>query len=155
MNRTGLIFALFAILTTAQFQIWQGSKQKEKEMTDMQMTMAISFVQIFIGGFLAYVFEGDELYNFVLDKDRSNINIQLLAYIALSCLFAASANVHGFALIGRTSVITWQVVGHAKTCLIIIAGYILFDVPTDMERFFYNVLGEWERYFFFSLKRKD
>jgi hypothetical protein len=62
--------------------------------------------------------------------------------VALSCLLAVSVNVHGFLLIGKTSVVTYQVIGHAKTCLILAFGYwTLFRQGAQMSDILPNVLS--------------
>mmetsp|Transcript_60859 Transcript_60859/g.125394 ORF Transcript_60859/g.125394 Transcript_60859/m.125394 type:complete len:159 (+) Transcript_60859:234-710(+) len=43
-----------------------------------------------------------------------------------TCVMAAALNVTSMGLIGKTSAVTFQVVGHAKTCLIIASGFLLF-----------------------------
>jgi len=142
LSTTGLIFATAAVLSTAQYQIWQGSKQKEAKLSDMQMTMSVAGVQILIAGALSVVLEGEDVKRVVFGDAThpSKITYELVGQIILSCLLAVSANAHSFALIGRTSAVTWQVVGHGKTCLIIVAGYILFPLPS-FEEFMYNATG--------------
>ena len=58
-------------------------------------------------------------------------------YIGITCLFAISVNVCSYALIGKTSSVTYQVIGHAKTCLILIGGFLVSgSIPTAK-----NLLG--------------
>ena len=143
LSTTGLIFASAAVLSTAQYQIWQGSKQREAKLSDMQMTMSVSGIQIFIAGVFAFFLEGQDVAEVIFgdgEKNPSKLNMELVGQILLSCLLAVSANAHSFALIGRTSAVTWQVVGHGKTCLIIAAGYLLFPLPS-MHEFLVNASG--------------
>jgi solute carrier family 35 protein E3 len=42
-------------------------------------------------------------------------------------------NVATFSLIGRTSSVTYQVVGHAKTILLLILGYVFFPSPWESK----------------------
>ena len=46
--------------------------------------------------------------------------------VLATCFLALAVNLCSFGLIGKTSAITFQVVGHAKTCLVLIGGYVLF-----------------------------
>ncbi|KAJ3091135.1 hypothetical protein HK102_001549, partial [Quaeritorhiza haematococci] len=52
--------------------------------------------------------------------------VTLAGMVALSCLLAVATNYYGFTLIQRTSAITYQVVGHAKTMVTIAAGMVFF-----------------------------
>jgi len=151
LSTTGMIFAIAAVFSTAQYQIWQGSKQREAQLTDMQMTMSVAGVQIVIAGIVSLLLEGPEVFEVVFGDTSSmsevigenppaKMTIELAGQILLSCLLAVSANAHSFALIGRTSAVTWQVVGHGKTCLIIIAGYIMYPLPS-LNDFLYNASG--------------
>jgi solute carrier family 35 protein E3 len=142
LNPTGLMFAIAAVLSTSQYQIWQGSKQREAKLSDMQMTMSVSSSQIIIAGLLAVALEGEEVSAVLIGTELSppHMNAELAMQILVSCLLAVSANAHSFALIGRTSPVTFQIVGHGKTCLIIIAGYLLFPLPS-LEEFVYNAMG--------------
>lgn len=154
LNTIGLLFALSAIISTAQYQIWQGSKQKEAGLSEFQMSMTMAWSQIWLGGILAAIFEGEDVYRFITafingsSTNKMNNNTEgtslkqgeLVGLILITCALAVSANVHSFALIGKTSAITWQVVGHGKTCLIIIAGYVLYPLPS-LESFIVNASG--------------
>lgn len=59
------------------------------------------------------------------------------AFIILSCLIAVSVNFSTFLVIGKTSPVTYQVLGHLKTCLILAFGYTLLHDPFT-ER---NIIG--------------
>lgn len=55
----------------------------------------------------------------------------------LSCLIAVSVNFSTFLVIGKTSPVTYQVLGHLKTCLVLGFGYTLLHDPFT-ER---NIIG--------------
>src|SRR5262249_49196517 len=92
--------------------------------------------------FFSVALEGEAVRKVLLgtDGEGPKMTTELTGQILLSCLLAVSANIHSFALIGRTSAVTFQVVGHGKTCLIILAGYIMYPLPS-MEEFIYNFCG--------------
>lgn len=50
-------------------------------------------------------------------------------FITLSCLIAVSVNFSTFLVIGKTSPVTYQVLGHLKTCLVLAFGYTLLHDP--------------------------
>ncbi len=58
-------------------------------------------------------------------------------FIVLSCLISVSVNFSTFLVIGKTSPVTYQVLGHLKTCLVLAFGYILLKNPFSWR----NVCG--------------
>lgn len=61
----------------------------------------------------------------------------LQVFIILSCLISISVNFSTFLVIGKTSPVTYQVLGHLKTCLVLAFGYILLQDPFSWR----NILG--------------
>ncbi|OAY74915.1 putative membrane protein [Ananas comosus] len=61
----------------------------------------------------------------------------VLGFIVLSCLIAVSVNFSTFLVIGTTSPVTYQVLGHLKTCLVLSFGYILLHEPFTAR----NIIG--------------
>jgi solute carrier family 35 protein E3 len=57
--------------------------------------------------------------------------------IVLSCLISISVNFSTFLVIGKTSPVTYQVLGHLKTCLVLAFGYIIVRDPFSWR----NILG--------------
>ncbi|KAL4611810.1 hypothetical protein ACB092_08G152500 [Castanea dentata] len=64
---------------------------------------------------------------------------QVLAHIILSCLISVFVNFSTFLVIGKTSPspVTYQVLGHLKTCLVLAFGYVLLHDPFNWR----NILG--------------
>lgn len=57
-------------------------------------------------------------------------------FIILSCLISVSVNFSTFLVIGKTSPVTYQVLGHLKTCLVLAFGYILLQNPFSWQNVF-------------------
>lgn len=55
----------------------------------------------------------------------------------MSCLIAVSVNFSTFLVIGTTSPVTYQVLGHLKTCLVLSFGYTLLHDPFTAR----NIIG--------------
>ena len=51
-----------------------------------------------------------------------------VARIALSCVFALGVNISNYLVLGKTSPLTYQVLGHLKTVLILLLGFTVFQV---------------------------
>ncbi|GJM94721.1 hypothetical protein PR202_ga11394 [Eleusine coracana subsp. coracana] len=62
---------------------------------------------------------------------------QVVFFIVLSCLISVSVNFSTFLVIGKTSPVTYQVLGHLKTCLVLTFGYVLLHDPFSWR----NILG--------------
>lgn len=54
----------------------------------------------------------------------------------LSCLISVSVNFSTFLVIGKTSPVTYQVLGHLKTCLVLAFGYVLLRDPFSWRNIF-------------------
>jgi solute carrier family 35, member E3 len=55
----------------------------------------------------------------------------------VSCVFALGVNISNYLVLGKTSPLTYQVLGHLKTVLILVLGFTVFQKPIDMR----NVSG--------------
>ena len=60
-----------------------------------------------------------------------------LTFLAVSCFFAVLVNVSSFLCIGRFSAVSFQVIGHVKTCLVFFFGWVIFAAPITAR----NVMG--------------
>jgi hypothetical protein len=54
-------------------------------------------------------------------------SIEQVTFLLLSCAISIVVNITSSGVIGKTSPITYQVVGQSKTALILLGGYLLFD----------------------------
>ena len=61
----------------------------------------------------------------------------ICVYIATSCIFALCVNISNYMVLGKTSPLTYQVLGHMKTILILVLGVVIFHKAVDLQ----NVLG--------------
>ncbi|XP_028229727.1 UDP-rhamnose/UDP-galactose transporter 6-like isoform X1 [Glycine soja] len=66
--------------------------------------------------------EGHQSHNF---SKSSTLNYEEL-FIILSCTIAVGTNLSQFICIGRFTAVTFQVLGHMKTILVLILGFIFF-----------------------------
>ena len=68
----------------------------------------------------------------LLDYDFLNGNVRY--FILLSCILAFLVNLSIFLTIGKTSPITYNVLGHFKLCVVTIGGTILFNEDTNPRK---------------------
>ncbi|KAK4403452.1 UDP-xylose transporter 2 [Sesamum angolense] len=78
-----------------------------------------------------------------LDSLLTNQNVfsfeytpRVVVFIVLSCLISISVNFSTFLVIGKTSPVTYQVLGHLKTCLVLAFGYVLLRDPFSWRNIF-------------------
>jgi len=139
-NMVGFVFGLLAILFTTQFQIWTGAKQKEYGLQGLQFQHSQAHAVTIIVGVLAVIFE-------IILPDRDNsllyhdYTLPEIILIFISCLLAIAVNVTSASLIGKTSAVTYQVVGHMKTCLVLIGGFLLFPIVATSAELAKNICG--------------
>lgn len=54
-------------------------------------------------------------------------------FITLSCIVAVGVNASQFICIGRFSAVTFQVLGHMKTILVLVLGFLFFNDSTSTQ----------------------
>ncbi|CAH9121521.1 unnamed protein product [Cuscuta epithymum] len=134
LNVLGSILSLLAVLTTCIAQIMTNTIQKKFKVSSTQLlyqTCPYQAMTLFVSGPF-------------LDKFLTNQNVfafqytpQVLGFIVMSCLISISVNFSTFLVIGKTSPVTYQVLGHLKTCLVLAFGYVLLRDPFNWR----NILG--------------
>ncbi|CAN1262831.1 UDP-xylose transporter 3 [Linum perenne] len=110
LNVLGSVLSLLAVLTTCIAQI--------------ALTLFI------VGPFLDGLLTNQNVFAFKYTP-------QVLFFIVLSCMISVSVNFSTFLVIGKTSPVTYQVLGHLKTCLVLAFGYVLLRDPFSWR----NILG--------------
>ena len=64
-----------------------------------------------------------------------------LVYIVLLGVCAVAVNICSFALIGKAGPIAYAVVGHSKTIVVVVLGFLFFSQGQSMETQIYNLAG--------------
>ena len=128
----GTTLALASVCVTAIYQVLVGAKQKELEANSLQLLSyqaPISAVLLFLS--CPFLESGKEIIRFPYSPG-------LVAVILLSSMLAAMVNVSTFLIIGHTSAITYNVVGHCKLSLVLLFGFLFFD---DARMGWVNIFG--------------
>jgi solute carrier family 35 protein E3 len=140
LSLVGSVIAVIAVLLTAIFQITGGVHQKEFSISGPQLQHGSAFPQFLLCALSSL---GTEVFNpghSVLKHDFSQREFIL---ICLTAVIAVGVNVSCFGIIGKTSALTYQVVGHVKTVLILLIGFIFFppQEPVPQDRFLKTAFG--------------
>jgi len=138
-NFIGCIFAIFAVATTTASQLYNGQLQKEFNMGGTSLQHQTAFPMAFLAILSAVFLE--------MNGNKSILKHEFSKWEAILALgtgiIAVGSNVSAFAIIGRTSAITYQVIGHVKTLIIFVVGLMLFppDAPEPLEKMRKKMLG--------------
>ncbi|XP_020596778.1 uncharacterized membrane protein At1g06890-like [Phalaenopsis equestris] len=133
LNILGSILSLLAIVTTCVAQIMTNTIQKRFKVSSTQLlyqSCPYQAITLFIiGPFLDGLLTKQNVFAFKYTP-------QVLVFIVLSCLVSVSVNFSTFLVIGKTSPVTYQVLGHLKTCLVLAFGYVLLHDPFSWRNIF-------------------
>ncbi|XP_057953277.1 UDP-xylose transporter 3 [Malania oleifera] len=134
LNALGSFLSLLAVITTCISQIMTNTIQKKFKVSSTQLlyqSCPYQAITLFVSGpFLDGLLTNQNVFAFKYTP-------QVLAFIVLSCLISVSVNFSTFLVIGKTSPVTYQVLGHLKTCLVLAFGYVLLHDPFSWR----NILG--------------
>ncbi|KAF6167843.1 hypothetical protein GIB67_027621 [Kingdonia uniflora] len=134
LNFVGSVLSLLAIAATCVGQILTNTIQKRHSVSSTQLLYQSAPFQA------AILFVSGPVVDQCLTKQNVfaySYSPVVLAFIILSCLISVSVNFSTFLVIGKTSPVTYQVLGHLKTCLVLGFGYTLLHDPfTDR-----NIMG--------------
>ena len=123
----GTLFALTALIVTALYQIMIGRKQKELDCDPYQLL----YYQAPLSAMLLIPVIP------LLDQDVSRAaeitTVGTVVAIGVSCCCAFLVNVSIFQVIGKTSAITYHVLGYLKLICILTMGILAFDSSFDVR----------------------
>lgn len=134
LNLVGTILSLLAIITTCIGQILTNTIQKRLNVSSTQLLYQSapfqSAILFLTGPFVDQFLTKQNVYAY-------NYSPIVVGFIVLSCLIAVFVNFSTFLVIGKTSPVTYQVLGHLKTCLVLAFGYTLLHDPFTSR----NIVG--------------
>lgn len=126
---TGLVVGLAAILVTAIYQIWAGSKQKELQAGSMQLLHQSTPIAAVMLAVLVPMLEPIGLFSNVSEKQTLigfEYSLPSVTAIAVSSILGLVVSLSTFLVIGATSSLTFNIVGHLKTVIILAGGCLIF-----------------------------
>lgn len=118
-NFFGTLVALLALLVTCMYQIWVGTKQSELQCNSFQLLYyqaPISCVML-----IPISFFSDNLANTYYAPCTETV-----CWVIFSGVLAFLVNISIFLVIGKTSPVTYNVLGHFKLCVILSLGFLAF-----------------------------
>jgi len=143
----GFIYAVCGILSTSFYQVWVKSRQQDLGLSPPQLLYyqaPISAILVFIvTPLFDPIFTPTDGEHFeVSNPERKVVGLldydffagDVLFYVLLSCMLAFLVNLSIFLTIGKTSPITYNVLGHFKLCVITIGGIMRFNEDTNSRK---------------------
>jgi solute carrier family 35, member E3 len=134
LNALGCALGALSVITTAIGQILTGSLQTKLGVSSTQLLCASAPWMAVTLLILAPPVDDALNGGNILD---ARYDARTLATAAVSCLLAILVNFATFAVIGKCSAVTYQVVGHLKTMLVLAFGFVVVGDPIVWS----NVLG--------------
>lgn len=124
VNFVGFLTAFIAVVSTTLQQIYVGSLQKKYNIGSFDLLSQTAPLQavcmIAVGPMMDFILAGENVFTYPLSLGSA-------ACILLSCILALFVNVSAYLCIGKFSAVSFQVLGHMKTILVLVLGWVLFD----------------------------
>ncbi|XP_022103996.1 solute carrier family 35 member E3-like isoform X2 [Acanthaster planci] len=121
-NVLGTIYAVVGVLVTSLYQVWVGAKQSEFQVNSMQLLYYQAPLSACILALVVPFFEPVVGEHGVL----SSWDAYAVFFVLASGCTAFSVNLSIYWIIGNTSPVTYNMVGHLKFCLTLLGGFLLF-----------------------------
>ncbi|XP_076303357.1 solute carrier family 35 member E3-like isoform X2 [Lasioglossum baleicum] len=120
-NIVGTIYATMGVLVTSLYQVMLNTKQKEFQMDPMQLLYYQAPLSAIL---LLFVIPFLEPLEQTFTKTWSPVD---LIMVVLSGVVAFFVNLTSYWIIGKTSPLTYNMVGHSKFCLLLLGGSLIFN----------------------------
>ncbi|KXZ42465.1 hypothetical protein GPECTOR_144g728 [Gonium pectorale] len=139
VNTPGLVMAGLFVVTGGLQQILCGQLQAALRLQGHQLMSNTSFLQGLILMIVGPFVDKLATSKWVLEWEA---NVPGFEMLGLSCLLALAVNASQYLVLGRFSATSFQVLGHAKTLLVLLGGWLLFDEPMNAKKASGMVTGQ-------------
>ncbi|KAI3507238.1 hypothetical protein L1887_22130 [Cichorium endivia] len=123
VNAKGFVAAFIAVWTTSLQQYYVHYLQRKYSLSSFNLLGHTAPIQagtlLVVGPFLDYWLTEKRVDMFKYDLPST-------VFLVLSCTIAVGTNLSQFICIGRFTAVSFQVLGHMKTILVLILGFIFF-----------------------------
>ena len=121
----GVVYGLLGCVGTAVYQILNKAIQTDHAVSPLQLLQYEQpFTALFAAAFALFT---DDIQGLVVFTPTSGT----VGAILISCVFAFGVNLTCYLIIGKTSPVTYSVVGHTKTIGILVCGFLVFSEKTS------------------------
>ncbi|RAL45727.1 unnamed protein product [Cuscuta campestris] len=123
VNAKGFIAAFIAVWSTALQQYYVHYLQRKYSLSSFNLlghtAPAQAATLLIVGPFLDYWLTAKRI-------DHYSFTFPSVVFLILSCTIAIGTNLSQFICIGRFTAVSFQVLGHMKTILVLMLGFLLF-----------------------------
>ncbi len=134
-NYAGLLVGVAATLVTALYQVWVGTKQKELEVSSMQLLHQYTPIASIILGCMVPLLEPHGYPDYETGSLLAwTITTPAAVAIIISTILGFVVTLSTFLAIQSTSSLTYSVVGHVKTFVILAGSWFIFNEPMPIKK---------------------
>ena len=145
LNFLGTVVSLLAVATTCVSQIWTNTMQREHAVDSTQLLHSASPYMAAILAAVALPLDvglnGGGRASSTSTTDASDESgastCAVVVVAAATCTIAVAVNFSTFLVIGKCDAVTYQVLGHLKTCLVLAFGFFALGDAVHLR----NALG--------------
>ncbi|WIA31128.1 hypothetical protein OEZ86_001149 [Tetradesmus obliquus] len=124
VNLLGLAIAVVSVVASGTQQIMCGTLQRKHKLSSHQLLSNTAYIQgmmlLLVGPFIDQAVSQRWLLDYTWTQPA-------LQQLLLSCSLAVLVNVSQYMCLGRFSAVTFQVLGHTKTILVLLASWWVFQ----------------------------
>ena len=135
LNFVGTCFAVAGVIVTSFYQIWSGTLQKSLDCNALQLQtyvspLAAAFILPFLPIFDNYQFGSESaIWNYGFNSTNTTL-------IFITGFFGFLVNISIFLVIGKSSPLSYNILGHCKTTVVLLSDFILFGRPVNFKSSF-------------------
>ncbi|XP_073143723.1 UDP-rhamnose/UDP-galactose transporter 6 [Henckelia pumila] len=123
VNTKGFVAAFIAVWSTSLQQYYVHFLQRKYSLSSFNLlghtAPAQAVTLLLLGPFLDYWLTNKRI-------DAFKFSLPSVAFLVASCTIAVGTNLSQFICIGRFTAVSFQVLGHMKTILVLILGFLFF-----------------------------
>ncbi|KAK1861719.1 hypothetical protein I4F81_004299 [Pyropia yezoensis] len=132
LNAVGAAYAIAGVLVTSFYQIGAGTLQRSLDCSALQLQLYTAPMSaVFIVPFVP-LFD-DWRPSSLHSIWEYEFGVGNLSVLALTGVLAFLVNVSIFLVIGRSSAVSYNTLGHFKTCFILVSDFVLFGRPLNVR----------------------
>jgi solute carrier family 35 protein E3 len=132
----GMVVAAINVCVTGLYQVWAGSKQRELGLNGLQLLHQVAPLSVALLAVMIPLLEPVGFTNPGPDTVLGYTLTPAAAFwIIVSSMLGLIVTSSTFLFIGATSSLTYNVVGHMKTVLIVTGGVLLFGDSMSLKKF--------------------
>jgi solute carrier family 35 protein E3 len=132
----GMVVAAINVCVTGLYQVWAGSKQRELGLNGLQLLHQVAPLSVALLAVMIPLLEPVGFTNPGPDTVLGYTLTPAAAFwIIVSSMLGLIVTLSTFLFIGATSSLTYNVVGHMKTVLIVTGGVLLFGDSMSLKKF--------------------